>query len=78
MNWYTCRFVDDYHVVVFVYYTDWKSRYRRFVTMKGMGNNIAILDNMTRRRDLFSVYDYSTAFDCIFLKLLAYGTLVSF
>ena len=40
MDWYRARFADDQYVVILMDNIDWLVKYREFMPMNSMGNNI--------------------------------------
>lgn len=46
MNGYTGRLIDDHHIFILVYYTDLLAGDWGFVSMYGMGYDVAILDDV--------------------------------
>ena len=68
MDGYTCGLVDDNHVIIFVDYTNRLRSYRWLMSMQGVRDYVAVLDDCIDAGDLFSVDDHFTALYGIFLK----------
>lgn len=46
MDGNTSRLVDNNHIIVFVYHGNGKCGHRGFVSVKCMGNDVPVLDDM--------------------------------
>ena len=68
MDRYTCRLVDDNHVIIFVYYTDRLRSHRRLMSMQCVGYYVAVPDDCVDAGYLLSIDDHTAALYGIFLK----------
>lgn len=65
--------VDDYHVIVFMDYADGLGGYGRFMSVEGMGDDVAILDDGMDGGNGLAVDNNFTALYGVFLKRVSAG-----
>ena len=70
MNRNPRRFVDNNHLIIFVYDSDRCRGDRGFVSMESMGDDIAVFDNVSCGRDYFAIDNDGATSNRIFLHKL--------
>lgn len=65
--------VDDYHVIVFVDYADGLGGYGRFMSMEGVGDDVAILNDRMNGGNWLAVNNHFTALYGVLLKCVSAG-----